>query len=198
MTSNDKEQQEPNMVDPEEAVEQATKADRTLPAVNSCGVRFNPQFLLYAAGCLVLLGASVGIGIAVSKANKDDDDDEPSPAPTAPDPCAFTSESLFWAIQGQPMSGYNYQPNPVLKNFTRIDEYEELCGPIGDWDVSRVTDMDMLFYCPTAVESPFEPQCPERFRDLDINRWNTSNVVTMIGTFQNNVSKTRPFTFISC
>ena len=45
------------------------------------------------------------------------------------------------------------------------------CGPIGDWDVSAITDMSKLFYG------------LNKFNE-DLSNWNTSSVTTMSQMFE--------------
>eukprot|EP00964_Phaeocystis_antarctica_P051098 scaffold29795_cov46-Phaeocystis_antarctica.AAC.2 len=82
----------------------------------------------------------------------------PTPPPLSPPPpCIFTTKaSLKTAVQA-----YNANPTAATAG----------CGPVADWDVSVITDMDELF----KDLSNF---------DADISSWDTSGVTTMYEMFR--------------
>jgi len=58
--------------------------------------------------------------------------------------------------------------------------------PIGNWDVSSITNMDRMFYSPSSQHSNYEEDMvtpPEEYSvfNQDISNWNVSNVTNMEG-----------------
>jgi surface protein len=89
---------------------------------------------------------------------------QPSPSPVVTQPIVFDDSNLR---------------NAVLMWKTERSRAIETYGPIGDWDVSGVSNMHRLF------------QNDLEFND-DISRWNTSNVISMYIMFEGATSFNQP------
>merc|ERR1740124_1606031 len=92
----------------------------------------------------------------------------PTPSPTASSPCVFTSTSLLKEMV------VAYSANPI--------DATRKCGPIGDWDVSAITDMSELFENLAGFNEPLT--------NLD-----TSKVTTMYGMFWGAEAFNQPLSF---
>ena len=135
-----------------------------------------------AAVCIVVaLSIALPLGLILSSRGKNEETTDAGSTAF----CQFNSSSLYTAVRDLPL-------------------YQARCGPIQDWDVSRVTNMERLFGGLADFNEAIQNWDTSNVRIMEktfastksfnqpLNQWNTSRVVTMYDMFYDAQSFNHP------